>query len=112
MKAKSALVGRWRIVEADLWDRDFLDLCGQAELVVGSEGQGEISFGAVQAGLDIAYDHDGIDFTWCGFDEMDEVRGSGSAELQEDGSLTIDFAYHHDDEAIFKAVREPSSSAC
>ena len=60
MKAKSALVGRWRIVEADLRDRDFLDLCGQAELIVGSEGQGKISFGAVQAGLDIAYDHDGM----------------------------------------------------
>ena len=40
-KAKSALVGRWRIVEADLWDRDFLDLCGPATLVVGSEGHGE-----------------------------------------------------------------------
>jgi hypothetical protein len=23
-------VGRWRIVEADLWDRDQLDLCGPA----------------------------------------------------------------------------------
>jgi hypothetical protein len=24
------LVGRWRIVEADLWDREYLDLCGPA----------------------------------------------------------------------------------
>jgi hypothetical protein len=23
------LVGRWRIVEADIWDRDYLDLCGR-----------------------------------------------------------------------------------
>ena len=36
-KAKSALVGRWRIVEADLWDRDFLDLCGPATLVVAAK---------------------------------------------------------------------------
>jgi len=21
------IVGRWRIVEADIWDRDYLDLC-------------------------------------------------------------------------------------
>ena len=52
------------------------------------------------------------DFTWCGFDEMDEVQGSGSAELQDDGSLTIDFAYHLGDEAVLKAVREPYSAAC
>ena len=26
------VVGRWRIVEADLWDRDHLDLC---ELQIG-----------------------------------------------------------------------------
>ena len=111
-KARSPLVGRWRIVEADLWDRDFLDLCGPATLVVGSEGHGEISFGAVQVGLDIAYNHDDIDFTWCGFDEMDEVQGYGSAELQDDGSLVINFAYHLGDEAAFKANRELSSAAC
>ena len=23
------LIGRWRIVEADIWDRDYLDLCGE-----------------------------------------------------------------------------------
>ena len=66
-----------------------------------------ISFGAVQVGLDIAYNHDEIDFTWCGFDEMDEVQGSGSAELQDDGSLIIDFVYHLGDEAVLKAPRQP-----
>lgn len=36
---------------------------------------------------------------------MDEVRGSGSAELLDDGSLEIDFAYHLGDEAVLKAER-------
>ena len=27
--ASCQLVGRWRIVEADLWDRDYLDLWGR-----------------------------------------------------------------------------------
>ena len=111
-KAQSPIVGRWRIVTADLWDRDFLDLCGPATLVVGATGHGEIAFGAVQVGLDIVYGADDIDFTWCGFDEMGEVQGSGSAELQDDGSLTIDFAYHLGDEAVLKAVREHYSAAC
>ena len=48
-------------------------------------------------------------FTWFGFDEMDEVTGTGSAELLDDGSLEIEFAYHHGDEAALKAVRESSS---
>ncbi len=43
---------------------------------------------------------------------MDEVSGSDSAELQLDGSLHIEFEYHLGDEAILKAVRIPSSTAC
>ncbi len=106
------VVGRWRILEADLWDRDYLDLCGPATLVVQASGHGEIAFGAMQASLDIDYGPDEIGFTWAGFDEMDEVSGTGSAELQLDGSLQIDFEYHLGDEAILKAVRAPSSTAC
>jgi hypothetical protein len=41
---------------------------------------------------------------------MDEVSGSGSAELQDDGSLEIAFAYHLGDDAILKAVRAPYAS--
>ena len=113
MKASdNPLVGRWRILEADLWDRDYLDLCGPASLVVRANGDGEIVFGAMQASLDIDYGPDEIGFTWAGFDEMDEVSGSGSAELQDDGSIEIAFEYHLGDEAVLKAVREPSSTAC
>jgi hypothetical protein len=83
------VVGRWRIVEADLWDRDHLDLCGPAHLWVQANGIGEIASGAMQASLDIHYGPDEIGFTWAGFDEMDEVSGSGSAELQADGTLKI-----------------------
>ena len=43
---------------------------------------------------------------------MDEVRGSGSAEILEDGSLEIEFDYQHGDEAILKAERATSSAAC
>ena len=81
-------------------------------LVIGVDGHGEIAYGAMQAGLDIAYGANEIDFTWAGFDEMDEIQGEGSAELQEDGSISIEIAYHNGDEAILKAVRDPSSTAC
>jgi hypothetical protein len=31
------LIGRWRIVEADLWDRDYLDLDGPAAITIGAD---------------------------------------------------------------------------
>ena len=74
------LVGRWRIVDADLWDRDYLDLCGGRDHI-GAEGGGEIAFGAMQATLDIEYSRTSIGFAWIGSDEMDEVTGEGTAGL-------------------------------
>lgn len=113
MKAsQNPIVGRWRIVEADIWDRDYLDLCGPASLMVRANGDGEIAFGAMQASLEIDYGPDEIGFTWAGFDEMTEVSGAGSAELQDDGSLQIEFDYHLGDEAVLRAVRHPSSTSC
>ena len=106
------LIGQWRIVEADLWDRDYLDLVQPAMMTIGADGQGEIAFGAMQAGLDLEYSRTMVFFTWFGFDEMDEVSGSGSAELLDDGSLEIEFAYHLGDEAILKAQRATSSTPC
>jgi hypothetical protein len=64
----------------------------------------------VQAGLDLGYSPSTVFFTWAGFDEMDEVNGD--AELLDDGSIEITFAYHNGDEAILKAKRPPSSTAC
>jgi hypothetical protein len=103
---------RWRIVEADLWDRDYLDLDGPATITIGADNNGEIAFGALQAGLDLSYGPSTVFFTWGGCDEMDEVSGDGHAELLDDGSIEITFAYQNGDEAILKATRDTSSTAC
>ncbi|PDS79174.1 hypothetical protein [Rhizobium sp. L43] len=106
------LLGRWRIIEADLWDRDYIDLCEPATIIIGANGHGEIAFGAMQATLDLGYSQSMISFTWSGFDEMDEVSGDGHAELLDDGSIEITFAYKYSDVAILKAKAEISSTAC
>jgi hypothetical protein len=106
------LIGRWRIVEADLWDRAHLDLVEPAMMTIGCHGRGEITFGAMRGRLELEYSRSTVFFTWAGFEELDEVSGTGSAEMQDDGSLEIAFAYHLGDEAILKAVRAPSSTAC
>jgi hypothetical protein len=105
------LIGRWRIVEADLWDRDHLDLCGPATITITAQG-GEIAFGALEAGLEVEYARDSIGFRWAGCEEGDEVEGEGTAELLDDGSIEIEFAYRNGDEAVLKAKRETSSTAC
>ena len=110
--ANCKLVGRWRIVQADIWEGDHLDLCRPAMTTITGHGRGEIAFGALQAGLDIEYSRSSVGFTWEGFDEMHEVSGDGSAELLDDGSIEIEFAYHNGDEAVLKAKRENSSTAC
>jgi hypothetical protein len=106
------LVGRWRIVEADLWDRDDLDLVVPATMTIGADGQGEIAYGAMQASLELDYSRSMVFFTWAGFDESDEITGSGSAELNDDGTIEIAFAYHLGDEAVLKAERMTSSTPC
>ena len=110
--ADCQLIGRWRITEADLWDRDHLDLVEPAMIIIHEDGHGEIAFGAMQAGLDLEYSRSMVFFTWAGYEEMDEVNGSGSAELLDDGTLEVEFAYHLGDEAILKAQRDSSSTAC
>jgi hypothetical protein len=107
--ANCKLIGRWRIVQADIWERDHLDLYGPAVMTITDHGRGEIAFGALQAGLDIEYSRSAVGFTWEGFDEMDEVSGDGSLD---DGSIEIEFAYPNGDEAVLKAKWENSSTAC
>ncbi|WP_292120117.1 hypothetical protein [Mesorhizobium sp.] len=67
---------------------------------------------ALQAGLVVSYSPSMVFFNWGGCDEMDELSGDGHAELLDDGSMEITFAYHNGDEAILKATRDTSSRAC
>ena len=79
-------------------------------MVIEADGHGEITFGAMQAGLDLEYSPNLVFFSWAGSDEMEEISGSGSAELQDDGSLEIEFAYT----SATRPLAEPatSSTAC
>lgn len=103
--ADCQLIGRWRIIEADLWDGDYLDLVEPAYISFAQDGQGEFAFGAVNAGMDLEYGRRVVFFTFAGFDEMDEVNGRGSAELDDDGTLEIELCFHLGDRAVLRARR-------
>jgi len=69
-------------------------------------------FGALEAALHLGYSQNTFNFTWAGFDEMDEVSGDGHAELLNGGLIEIVFAYHNGDEATLRAKRDTSSAVC
>jgi hypothetical protein len=107
-KLPHPVVGKWRIMEADMWDKGYLDLVEPAKAIFAdpnSKDHSEITFGVVDIGLALDYSQTMIAFTFHGSDEFDEVYGSGWAEVLDDGTLEIEFTFLGDDEAIFKAVR-------
>jgi hypothetical protein len=53
--AECKIIGRWRIIEADLWDRDYLDLVEPAFISFDRDGHEELGFGAVKAALALDY---------------------------------------------------------
>ena len=108
----SPLIGKWRIVEAGLWDRNYLDMSGPAFIEFKGDGSGETRFGCVVAGLECSYSPSTAIFTWQGHDEMDEADGDGFAELNDDGTLSVEFSFRNGDEATLKAQRTSFSAAC
>jgi len=96
--------GRWRIVEADIWDREYLDLVEPAHIIFTPSG-GEFAFGAVTGTMDGGHGKRTTFFTWEGSDEMDLVSGAGEAQLEKDGTLTIDLRFHYGAEAQLKAIK-------
>jgi hypothetical protein len=100
------LIGRWRIVEADLWDRAYLDLVEPAYLQIGKDGWAEFAFGVVKAGGKLEYARTMAFFRWTGFDEGDEISGDASAELRDDGTVEIDLSSDNGDDATLIARRE------
>ena len=79
---------------------------------IGRGGRGELAFGVGNATLDLEYSQTMGFFTLEGFDEGDEVSGSGSAELQDNGTLEIEIPFHLGDEVTLTAKREGSSTPC
>jgi len=70
------IAGRWRITEAELWDRDALNLVAPAFIEFAQDGSpGSFGFIAVQGEMDCReVERDGrpgVEFSWEGNDECD-----------------------------------------
>ena len=100
----SEVLGRWRIIDIEGWDTDYVDMLGPGHIQLDRDG-GSIAFGAVENGLNCWYSKTGAHFTFQGSDEGTEVSGNGDAELAEDGTLTGEIRFHNGDDMPFIARR-------
>lgn len=107
-----SMQGQWRIIEMEVWDKDFLDLMGPARIGISASGQGEFSFGCVNGAFSALGVEDSLISRWTGNDEMDEASGEITIDLEPDGSLTGEICLDHGDESEFRAVPWDSSTAC
>ena len=106
--------GKWRIIAMPDFEADYPDMVEPAYILFEAMGSGEFAFGCCTGHIWEASRPEpaSIDFSWDGSDEMTEVRGDGSAELQPDGSLHGEICYHNGDEYSFIARKWTSSTAC
>jgi hypothetical protein len=83
-----SLGGKWRIMEMSDFEADYPDMVEPAYILFEEKGGGEFAFGCCAGHIWQASSTEAasIEFSWTGNDEMDEVSGDGSAELQPDGS--------------------------
>lgn len=103
--AECRIIGKWRIVEADIWDRDYLDLVDPAFLLISADGHAEFNFGVVRAGGHFEYSATDVFFRWSGSDEGDKISGEATAELQDDGTLELELAFDSGDDAVLTCRR-------
>jgi len=102
------IVGKWRIVEMELWDRDALDLVGPAFIEFDKKDTGRFGFIAVTGWLDCRHSlvdgRPGVEFSWEGDDDNDRASGRGWASLQDDGSLRGHIYFHMGNDSGFIAT--------
>ena len=107
------LVGRWRIVQMSGWDRDAIDLVEPGFIEFAKDMTGRFGFIAVDGWLDCRpVERDGrpgVEFTWEGSDEGDQVSGRGWAVLVDDETIEGHLLFHMGDDSSFRA--EPFTSS-
>jgi hypothetical protein len=89
------------------WGRVAIDLVEPGFIEFAGDGSGQFGFIAVRGWLDCrAAERDGrpgVEFTWEGFDEGDQVSGRGWAALVEDETMEGHLFFHLGDDTSFRA---------
>ena len=90
------------------WDRDAIDLVAPGFIEFTGDGTGQFGFIAVRGRLDChtveRNGRIGVDFTWEGVDEGDQVSGRGWAAPVDDGTIEGHLFRHLGDDSSFRAA--------
>ena len=109
MSKSTSIIGRWRITEMDNWDQEAVDLVQPGFIEFDDDGLGSLGFIVVTGELDCRdAERDGepgVEFSWQGSDEGDEVSGRGWAALNPDGTREGHIYFHLGDGSAFRAER-------
>ncbi|MEJ2620793.1 MAG: hypothetical protein P8163_11140 [Candidatus Thiodiazotropha sp.] len=108
MKQIKPFAGKWRIVEMEAWDQDYVDLEVPGFIRIGSDGTGRFQFGLVSGDIDGRVEQFGnvarFDFSWSGQDENDSMSGRGWAVI-ENNELDGRIYLHLADDSAFRAIK-------
>jgi hypothetical protein len=108
MKKRNPYIGKWRITEMEMWDKDFIDMETEGHFLFEKDDLGSFQFGLVQGQIDYRIEKidevERLEFTWEGQDENDEALGRGWAILGND-YLEGRFYFHLGDDSWFKAKK-------
>ena len=108
-KTSNKFLGRWRILEMEQWDKDFIDLVGEGHITFKRGNKGSLQCGAIDCDLDCRIETFGsvelIQFSFIGEDEGDAVSGRGWALIGRDGKLMGKILFYFGEESQFLASK-------
>jgi hypothetical protein len=107
-KSKAKYIGKWRIIEMEMWDQDYVDLIIPGYFSFDKDDLGDFQFGVVKGQIDYRIEKIGdverLEFSWEGADENDPASGRGWAVINGD-HLEGRFYFHLGDNSWFKFKR-------
>jgi len=108
LKQIKQFAGKWRIVEMEVWDQDYVDIEVPRFIRIGSDGTGQFQFGLVSGKIAGRVEQCGntprFDFSWSGQEENDPVCGRGSAVI-EHGEMKGHIYLHLADDSVFRTTK-------
>jgi hypothetical protein len=108
MKQMKGFTGKWRIVDMEVWDQDYVDMVVPGYIRIGSEGTGQFQFGLVSGDIDGRVEQCGntpcFEFSWSGQEENDPVCGRGWVIIEND-ELKGRIYLHLADDSAFRAIK-------
>ena len=110
MNSDNHYLGKWKITDMEVWDRDYIDLVVPGYIEFEPGDSGSFQFGTVRGWIDSRIEEfnnvEMIAFSWEGFNDTDPGCGRGWAMTVADGDGLHGRIYiHGSDDSEFRAER-------